>query len=100
MTTLLYVDFPYSGPWGADMSAAMRELAESIAQEPGLIWKIWTENPAENTAGGVYLFTEQDHAQAYLDMHTQRLNNVGIADVSGRLFEVNRPLSEIDRGPI
>ncbi|HRL20962.1 monooxygenase [Alcaligenes sp. SDU_A2] len=100
MSTVLYVDFPYPGPWGADMSAAMRELAESIAQEPGLIWKIWTENQAERTAGGVYLFTDHAHAQAYLEMHTRRLNSFGIDGVQGRLFEVNHPLSEIDRGPV
>ncbi|CAG0976175.1 partial Putative monooxygenase YdhR, partial [Rhodocyclaceae bacterium] len=44
MSTLLYVDFPYPGPWGSEMSEAMQELAQSISKEPGLIWKIWTEN--------------------------------------------------------
>lgn len=100
MSTLLYVDFPYAGPWGADMSAAMRELAESIALEPGLIWKIWTENQAERKAGGVYLFTDRANALAYLDMHTRRLNSFGIDGVDGRLFDVNQPLSDIDHGPV
>lgn len=40
---ILQVDFPSKGPFGAEMSTAMRELAESIAEEPGLIWKLWTE---------------------------------------------------------
>ena len=39
MPYLLQVDFPYSGPWGEQMTAAMRELAQSIAGEPGPIWK-------------------------------------------------------------
>ena len=51
---ILQVDFPYTGPWGAEMSAAMQALAQSINNEPGLLWKIWTENPDTNEAGGIY----------------------------------------------
>ena len=51
MPVLLQVDFPFSGPWGDAMTDALQGLAESIAQEPGLIWKIWTENPASGEAG-------------------------------------------------
>lgn len=35
---------------------AMKELADSISQEPGFIWKIWTENQDTQEAGGIYLF--------------------------------------------
>ena len=31
MSVLLQVDFPFTGPWGDEMTAAMRGLAESIA---------------------------------------------------------------------
>lgn len=55
MPYLLQVDFQYQGPWGDGMTAALRGLAESIANEPGLIWKIWTENQAAGEAGGIYL---------------------------------------------
>lgn len=41
---ILQVDFPSSGPFGSEMSEAMEGLAESIANEPGLVWKLWTEN--------------------------------------------------------
>lgn len=54
MPYLLQVDFPYQGPWGDEMTSALRGLAESIANEPGLIWKFWTENKEAGTAGGVY----------------------------------------------
>ena len=40
MAVLLQVDFPFTGPWGDEMAAGMKELASSIAQEPGLLWKI------------------------------------------------------------
>ena len=63
MPYLLQVDFPYSGPWGDEMSVAMRDLAQSIAQEPGLLWKIWTESQTTGEAGGVYLFDDRASAE-------------------------------------
>ena len=56
MAVLLQVDFPFTGPWGDEMAAGMEALAVSIAQEPGLLWKIWTENRETDEAGGIYLF--------------------------------------------
>lgn len=100
MSYILQVDFPYPGPWGDQMTKAMEDLARSIAEEPGLIWKIWTENEATGEAGGVYLFKDASSAKAYLAMHTARLQNFGIQHVNGKIFEVNQPLSKIDRGPI
>lgn len=100
MSVLLQVDFPYSGPWGEAMSEAMKGLAESIAQEPGLIWKIWTENRETNEAGGIYLFTDRPSAQAYLEMHRARLMGFGVPQVNAKLFDVNPTLSAIDRAPL
>ena len=100
MSYILQVDFPYPGPWGDQMTKTMEDLARSIAEEPGLIWKIWTANEATSEAGGVYLFKDASSANAYLAMHTARLQNVGIQHVNGKIFEVNEPLSKIDRGPI
>lgn len=100
MDYLLQVDFPYNGPWGAEMTAAMRDLAESIANEPGLKWKIWTENKELSTAGGIYLFTDENSAQAYLTMHTARLKSFGMEPVNAILFEVNAELSAIDKAPL
>ena len=100
MPVLLQVDFPFSGPWGDDMTHALKGLAESIAQEPGLIWKIWTENAATQEAGGIYLFKDRASAEAYLAMHTARLKGFGAPQVNGKLFDVNPDLSAIDRAPL
>ena len=100
MNCLLQVDFPYSGPWGQAMAEAMEGLARSIAEEPGLLWKIWTENEASGEAGGIYLFKDIASAQAYLAMHTARLKGFGIAHVNAKIFAVNEALSQIDRGPV
>ena len=100
MSYILQVDFPYTGPWGPEMTAAMDGLARSIANEPGLVWKIWTENQEANEAGGVYCFRDAQSAQAYLTMHTARLKGFGIPLVNGKIFLVNEVLSNIDRGPV
>ena len=41
---LVQIHFDFPGPFGAEMSHQLVELAESINQEPGFIWKIWTES--------------------------------------------------------
>lgn len=97
MTVILQVDFPYPGPFGTEMAKAMNDLAQSICQEPGFLWKIWTENESEKNAGGIYLFTDETSAQAYLAMHTKRLASFGITDARGRIFAVNEALSEITK---
>ncbi|MDE2584481.1 MAG: monooxygenase [Betaproteobacteria bacterium] len=100
MPYLLQVDFPYHGPWGDEMTSALRGLAESIANEPGLIWKVWTENKEAGAAGGIYLFKDLPSAEAYLDMHTKRLMGFGVPVVNGKVFLVNEELSLIDRAPL
>ncbi len=100
MKTLLQVDFPYTGPFGDEMTTAMKGLAESIAQEPGFIWKVWTENPDTQEAGGIYLFEDEASARAYLEKHISRLMGFGILQVNGKVFRVNEALSAIDNGPV
>ena len=96
--TLLQIDFPAAGPWGDDMAATYTPLAENIAQTPGLLWKIWTEDEASQTTGGIYLFTEQAAAEAYLAMHSARLTSFGITDIRAKLFAINGPLTAITHG--
>lgn len=100
MAKLLQIDFPFSGPFGAEMAQAMSELAHSIAKEPGFIWKIWTEDASTQQAGGIYLFQDEATAKAYLQMHTERLKGFGIAHVNAKIFDVNPSLSTITRGPV
>lgn len=100
MPVLSQVDSPADGPWGEEMSQAYDGLAQSIAAETGLIWKIWTENRQENRAGGVYLVDTDEHALAYLAMHTERLAGFGITGVRGILFDVNEPLTATTFGQL
>jgi len=100
MNKLLQVDFGFTGPFGDEMSSMLLELAESINNEPGIIWKIWTESKKAQLGGGIYLFEDEASAQAYLEMHTLRLKEMGIAEVRGQIFDINTPLSIINKSPI
>lgn len=55
MEKLLQVDFEFHGPFGEEMSNTLVDLAKSINQEPGMIWKVWTENEKDKLGGGIYL---------------------------------------------
>ena len=100
MLKLLQIDFPFSGPFGYQMAEAKKELAISIAEEPGFIWKIWTENESTKEGGGIYLFENEETAKAYLDKHTARLKGFGVQEVHTKIFDVNETLSNITNGPI
>lgn len=55
MAYVLQVDFKMNGPFGDELAKEFSDLARSINEEDGFIWKIWTENPEKNEAGGIYL---------------------------------------------
>lgn len=97
---LLQVDFEYQGALGDEMSKALVGLAESINQEEGLIWKIWTENESDRLGGGIYLFEDEVSAKSYLEMHTARLKGMGVSNVRGLVFDINIPLTQINKGPV
>lgn len=97
---LLQVDFEYKGAMGEEMSKALIELAQSINNEEGLIWKIWTESESDKLGGGVYLFNDEESAKNYLKMHTSRLKDMGVSGIKGIIFDINLPLTTINKGPV
>jgi hypothetical protein len=100
MAVLLQVDFEMESPFGTEMAEGFRDLAESINEEPGFLWKIWTENENEGEAGGIYVFETKEDAENYLKMHTERLAGFGITDVNGKIFNINQQLSKINNAPM
>ena len=100
MSQVLQFDFPYDGPFGDEMLDQLGDLARSIAEEPGLIWKIWTVNEEAQEAGGIYLFEDAASAQTYLEMHTARLEQFGFQNIRARSFEVHEGLTGITGGPV
>lgn len=97
--TVLIFDFPNSA-FGPDRTEALRPLAADIADQPGLLWKIWTEEPAAGRAGGVYLFATRAAAEAYHAMHAARLAARGVTGIEATYRGVNETLSLIDRAPL
>ena len=100
MKYLLQIDFPYSGPFGGEFFDAMRELAEDIATEPGLVYKLWTENEETQEAGGIYVFDNLDDANRYLEKHTQRLTSFGFKNIKSKVFSINEALSAITKASL
>jgi hypothetical protein len=97
---LVQFDFPFPGPFGTEMENALQDLARSLAQEPGFLWKIWTENAAAKQAGGIYLFKDRASAAVYVAKHSARLAQFGIADPRARIFDVNPGLTRLTHGPV
>ena len=58
------------------------------------------QNEAEGIGGGIYLFEDDDCAQAYLEEHTARLEGFGITDIRAKLLHVNEQLTELNGGPL
>lgn len=95
MLNLVIFDFPFEGPFGAEMATAFAPLAAEIDKQPGLIWKVWTEKPGEKAAGGVYLFADAAAADDFIELHSARLESLGVKGVVINRHEVNEPLSAI-----
>jgi hypothetical protein len=97
---VLQVDFKMNGPFGDEMAEAFSDLAKGINEENSFMWKIWTESPETNEAGGIYIFETKETAEKYMDMHSKRLASFGITDVNAKIFAINSKLTEITKGPI
>lgn len=93
MLTALLFRFPFPGPWGKELTEATHELARDIANEDGLVWKIWLENRETGHAGGIYLFEHAAAAERYRDKHERRLVAKGLGDITTNVFSVNSELS-------
>ena len=100
MKYLLQIDFPYSGPFGSEFFESMQELAEDIATENGLVYKLWTENEETQEAGGIYVFDNLEDANRYLAKHTQRLTSFGFTDIKSKTFKINEELSAITKASL
>ena len=100
MAYVLQVDFKMNGPWGDEMAEGFSDLAKSINEEEGFMWKIWTESPETNEAGGIYIFETKETAQKYIEMHSKRLAGFGIIDVNAKIFAINSKLTKITNGPL
>lgn len=97
---ILQVHFDYFGGYGNDMYRESLELAKTINNEDGFLWKIWTANEAKGIAGGVYAFDTRENAEKYIKMHEERIAKFGVGNnFVVEIFDVNEDLSQVNQFP-
>ena len=98
---ILQVNLKFSIP-RADLAAAWLGAAQPIADTPGLQWKVWLMNEAENEAGGIYLFDNKAAAQAYMGgpIVAALKSSPVVSNISVKLFDVLEQHSAITRAPL
>ena len=86
----------------AELEMAWLEAAQPIAEVPGLRWKVWLMNEAEQQAGGIYLFESDAAAQSYLagPIVAALKSSPAVSNISARLFDVLESHTAITRGPV
>jgi hypothetical protein len=96
---LLQINFDFDiNMMGSRLSENGIPLAESLNNEEGIISKIWIENPETGKAGGIHLFDNFENASNFAKKHSQRLLSIGAANMDIQYFNVNEPLSRINKG--
>ncbi len=90
----------YDGPMTDEFAEGTRQLAESIAQETGVIWKIWTIEQSTGAFGSTYLFRDLASLETYKAMHVMRLAAIGVTVTSDHVFDIMEDLSAITHAPL
>jgi hypothetical protein len=64
--------------------------AQLIAQQPGLITKVWLASPETNTYGGMYTWRDRQSMEAFMqsDMVTSMADDPSFAGFTSRDFAV------------
>ncbi len=98
---VLQVNFTFATS-RAELEEAWLQIAQPIADVPGLRWKVWLMNESERLAGGLYFFESETAARSYLDgpIVAALKASSGISNISAKLFDVLDSLSAITRCPV
>ena len=98
---ILQLNFKFSVT-GDEYGQAASSLASQFAALPGLIWKIWMINEAEQVAGGIYFFQDEASLKAYLDgpLAAQVMSHPALSDFDAKIFDVMDDVTAVTRGPV
>lgn len=82
--------------------ARCREAAITIASVEGLMWKIWVFQKEEFEIGGIYLFTNRETAEAYLNHAVIQAarSNPAVVSTESQLWDIEGSLSGLTRAPL
>jgi hypothetical protein len=86
----------------AELETAWLDAAQPIADTPGLRWKVWLINEAENEAGGIYLFESKAAVDSYLAgpiVAALKASPV-VSNISVKSFDVLAYHSAVTRAPL
>ena len=85
-----------------DQARGFTAAAEKIAEVPGLVWKLWSYDDAEQKAASIYLFEDEESARAWGDgpMKPALSSHEGISEIEVSYFDVDEELSAITRAPL
>lgn len=99
--TLVSIDFAYDMRHEA-FSAAMEGSAPVVAATPGLIWKVWSDDPEAGLATGTYLFSGREAAEFYVQhvFPAGPPSKPGVSGVEVRVMEVMDAPSRATRAPL
>ena len=102
MTAFVHISFNH--PWSdEELQNNAREFAVNVKPTvPGLLWKIFTNNPDTRESCGIYLFDTLESAQAYLDGErvAGMKQNPDFGNVSARLGTVMEEASIMAGAPL
>ena len=86
----------------AEYRKLCKSVAQTIADVPGLLWKVWLLNEQDGEAGGIYLFQDEKSLAAYLSgpIIAQVKGLPQLREISAKRFETTQELTAITRGPV
>jgi hypothetical protein len=98
---IVQINYRISVP-AADWEQAMLPAAPVLADTPGLHWKVWLMAAARSEGGGIYLFEDEDAAQAFINgpAVSGLKTTLGVTDVSVKQFGISEAHTRITRGPV
>jgi hypothetical protein len=90
------VTFTLNGITEEQYQEACSAETETFAALPGLLSKIWLRDPETNTYGGIYLWSDRDWCQAYIngDVFRALKDDPSLNGVESRDFDVFEDLTK------
>ncbi|MEP9379159.1 YdhR family protein [Aquabacter sp. CN5-332] len=102
MATIFKVSYTYTADPAEWAKAYTEERARSFLDVPGLVWKLWLDEPEQRQSGGLFLFATRADAEAYAasPRGQKAKSNPALSDVRMEIFDVRDEMSRITHGPI
>ena len=98
---ILQINFTLNAS-AAEYRRICESVAQTIADVPGLVWKVWLLNEQESEAGGIYLFQDEQSLAAYLSSPIiAKIKTLPqLREISAKRFDTIPDVTAVTRGPI